>query len=369
MQKKRSNRKTKRSLGTLSLITAAVAAVAPMAEAEPTPPQRSAAPKPPVRPKFKDTNVIGIKELSAEPALPRAGEPVTLTFAVVNDSDSEVKNVEWKISGALAKSGVIASIRPKDTRTVKLKLKAPRGAFQIVAELDPLGKIAEPQSLRRNNTVTLKSVAVATSTAWDGWVSKAAAQIGMMIELAKAKTSVVGTINGATLTVSNLKVDSLDTSAMQQLLKANGVPDDVAAAFALTFAETLKEFADKYRAAVPFAYPALAAWPGPVAPPMPNVPFVLAIGSSGGSALAFAPTTIENVLLARLSPARKQEAGAKEAILRYAAVLSGRLYAWIGYQQVSSVLGSGAVPTFAPPYVPVGPVVMGTTAPAPRHLF
>ena len=35
---------------------------------------------------------------------------------------------------------------------------------------------------------------------------------------------------------------------------------------------------------------------------------------------------------------------------------------------VQNVLGMGPIPTFAPPFVPVGPVVMGTVIPTPGVL-
>jgi len=42
---------------------------------------------------------------------------------------------------------------------------------------------------------------------------------------------------------------------------------------------------------------------------------------------------------------------------------------WLPAQQVTNVLGKGPVPTFAPPYVPVGPVVMGDNIASPGHLL
>ena len=37
--------------------------------------------------------------------------------------------------------------------------------------------------------------------------------------------------------------------------------------------------------------------------------------------------------------------------------------------QVSLVMGMGPIPSFAPPYVPVGPVVGGSTLPTPGHFL
>lgn len=45
---------------------------------------------------------------------------------------------------------------------------------------------------------------------------------------------------------------------------------------------------------------------------------------------------------------------------------AGRM--WLAAQQVNQVIGMGLVPAFAPPYVPVGPVVGGSIVGTPGHL-
>jgi hypothetical protein len=366
--KKRANRTAKKALSTLPLIAAAMTGVA-STQAKPPEPQKPPAPKPPAAPKFKDDNVLAIKALSIDPALPKAGETVTLKLLIVNESGAPLKNVEWKISGALSKTGTIASVAAKGSQTVTQKLTAPKGAFHVTAEVDPGRKIAEPQPLRRNNQVTLKSVAPTTNTAWDAWARAAAGRIQKMIDSAKSKTSVVGKINGATLNVSSLNVGALDTAGMKKMLIGDGLPGDVAQAFVDAFETTYKTWASKYRAVVSFAYPGLAAWPGSTAAPMPNVPFVLAIGGSPDGSKALAASSIETLVATKLPPARKKEAGAGDAIESYASVLAGHMEAWLAFQQATGVMGKGSVPSFAPPYVPVGPVVMGDTAPATTHLY
>jgi hypothetical protein len=51
-----------------------------------------------------------------------------------------------------------------------------------------------------------------------------------------------------------------------------------------------------------------------------------------------------------------------------ATVVSAAFMLWLPAQQVMNVLGKGPIPTFAPPYVPVGPVVMGDNIAIPGHL-
>jgi hypothetical protein len=42
---------------------------------------------------------------------------------------------------------------------------------------------------------------------------------------------------------------------------------------------------------------------------------------------------------------------------------------WIASQMVMLVMGKGPIPTFAPPFVPVGPVVGGDNIATPGHLM
>jgi hypothetical protein len=107
---------------------------------------------------------------------------------------------------------------------------------------------------------------------------------------------------------------------------------------------------------VPFLpwYPAFAAFPGPTAPPTPNVPCpLLALGMSRD-------ILSKSGLKARMMAAAP--AGlmfAEQVIDSFAEAIASALSIWLATTVVTQVLGSGRVPTFAPPYVPVGPVMNG----------
>jgi len=132
-----------------------------------------------------------------------------------------------------------------------------------------------------------------------------------------------------------------------------------AAAFAGAFAKAI----ERWQASVSVPglpwYPAFAAWPGPVAPPTPNVP-------TPAIALAYDPTPLLPANLAsavrQALGARASESGAAEAIDAFTREVGARFYLWLSSAQVTLVLGKGNVPTFAPPYCPVGPVVNGDAA-------
>jgi hypothetical protein len=109
-------------------------------------------------------------------------------------------------------------------------------------------------------------------------------------------------------------------------------------------------------------YPAFAAFPGPMAPPTPNVPVPLITFTSPGEA--------------QLSPAvlaKAMEGVHGDPLALHAADLFDALAkAWTpvfttfkSTTLVQNVLGTGPIPTFAPPFVPVGPVVAGFLIPKP----
>jgi hypothetical protein len=102
-------------------------------------------------------------------------------------------------------------------------------------------------------------------------------------------------------------------------------------------------------------YPAFAAVPSPVAPPMPNIPCPLA-------ALTMVPISLgANVLAAQMVAVDGDPAATdhKRLYTALADAFEKVFNLWKVSTMVTNVLGTGPVPTFAPPYVPVGPVVGG----------
>lgn len=103
-------------------------------------------------------------------------------------------------------------------------------------------------------------------------------------------------------------------------------------------------------------YPAFAAFPGPMAPPMPNVPVPVA-------ALTQVTVPISTMVLKQsmvgllADPPAPHHAELLESI---ADAFEKCFMQWQVMTMVTNVLGMGPIPTFAPPVVPVGPVVMGT---------
>jgi hypothetical protein len=110
-------------------------------------------------------------------------------------------------------------------------------------------------------------------------------------------------------------------------------------------------------------YPAFVVFPGPQAPPIPNVPCPFIALSHDAMA-----TSPENLKTAMRSALRGNMDYSMEFFESIAVALQAPLQMWKMSQQIMLVMGKGPIPTFAPPYVPVGPVIGGSIISAPGHL-
>ncbi len=119
-------------------------------------------------------------------------------------------------------------------------------------------------------------------------------------------------------------------------------------------------------------YPAFVAFPGPMAPPMPNIPVPLIACPSAMMSQIVAPSQMATEMGNALDGGIKNDDKDKqyEALFdAIATVASLAFLMWLPQQMKMLVLGKGPIPTFAPPFVPVGPVVMGDNIAAPGHVI
>jgi hypothetical protein len=110
-------------------------------------------------------------------------------------------------------------------------------------------------------------------------------------------------------------------------------------------------------------YPQFAALPMPMAPPTPNIP--TPFQALAGNLNLLSSNQLSNAMTAKGSMNTPYQ---KELFTAVAEVLATALTMWRGAQQVTHVMGTGPIPSFAPPFVPVGPVVGGTVLPQPGCL-
>ena len=118
-------------------------------------------------------------------------------------------------------------------------------------------------------------------------------------------------------------------------------------------------------------YPAFAAFPGPVAPPMPNIPWPLISCPSTGLTDITTSAPIKKAILDEFDDgvAEKNHDDIHETIFEaIASSLSIGFLTWVSTQFINLVMANGNIPTFAPPVVPVGPVVNGQNIATPGHI-
>lgn len=119
-------------------------------------------------------------------------------------------------------------------------------------------------------------------------------------------------------------------------------------------------------------YPAFVAFPGPQAPPMPNVPMPLITCVSPMMTEIMMPSSMTSAMDDALDQGLKDKDPEKHYHALHdaiATVLALAFTIWLPTQMVQLVMGKGPIPTFAPPFVPVGPVVMGDNLAIPGHLM
>lgn len=109
-------------------------------------------------------------------------------------------------------------------------------------------------------------------------------------------------------------------------------------------------------------YPAFAAFPGPVAPPTPNVPLPLITLTSAGESM-LSPAMLKNTMSANHGDPTAQHAD--DLFDALANAFNIVFLTFKSTTMLQNVLGMGPVPSFVPPFVPVGPVVMGSAIPTP----
>jgi hypothetical protein len=114
-------------------------------------------------------------------------------------------------------------------------------------------------------------------------------------------------------------------------------------------------------------YPSFSFLPMPVAPPTPNVPTVLM--ALAMDRMPMSKSALKAGMARGLSSATRTEVLALAVMDAMASSLDRVFTQWLTMTQVTAVLGTGPVPTFAPPYVPGGPVVGGTGNMAPGGLI
>jgi hypothetical protein len=171
-----------------------------------------------------------------------------------------------------------------------------------------------------------------------------------------------GQVRGAdaTLTPGTLSSDvNIETTMLQKLVSSQ-VPAEIARPLARELAAAWNGWAAGFQIHVPSAYPTFAAFPGPVAPPTPARPIALSQGNSAGEVSLKSAVLGSKLGIALKTHAGKVRGGSPDlAIKSLVTWVDSSFQEWKSMVTLVGMMGTGQVATFAPPYVPVGPVAMG----------
>jgi hypothetical protein len=187
----------------------------------------------------------------------------------------------------------------------------------------------------------IDGICSAICSAWSTWQSSAS----MVAVLINAVTAGMGTVVGPPMTP--LILAQGPKGKPQEMKYTQAIATAIGTGW-LSYTASIK------LAAMPL-YPAFATFPSPMAPPTPNVPSPLI-------ALTQVTTSISASSLKDSMVGLLGDQGAahhKELFGAVADAFEKCFTIWQSSTQVTNVLGTGAIPTFAPPVMPAGPVVAG----------
>jgi hypothetical protein len=181
----------------------------------------------------------------------------------------------------------------------------------------------------------------AICSAWGQWQNMAT-MAGIMVN---AVTASLGQVIGPPWTPI-IMLQGPKSSPMQ-LKYLNAVANVIGPAW-LAYTATIKV------PALPW-YPSFAVFPSPVAPPTPNVPVPVAALTQVTASIT--PGVMKGQMVMQLGD---PQAPYHDKLFDAITDAFDKVFKiWLASTMVTNVMGTGPVPTFAPPYVPVGPVVAG----------
>lgn len=230
-----------------------------------------------------------------------------------------------------------------------------RPGERMVAPTSPINLFREP-SLNDYHVRTAQGIGDKFSAYIDG-ITKA---ICDAVDKWKDLTMITGIINGPVGMV--LPGGFLGPNITSLILSTAPMNTDQEQKYSLAIAASIGQGWQNYQTALlgTLLYPSFAAVPSPMAPPTPNVTMPLIVYSSAGTAF-LAPGQLAAMMTALLGDPTAMHAQALFDSIAKSFFIVAQLF--MSTTTVQNVLGIGPVPAFAPPVVPVGPVVCGNTLP------
>jgi hypothetical protein len=200
---------------------------------------------------------------------------------------------------------------------------------------------------------------VGTPEDWARWLAAAEEAIAAGVDFWTANAGVRGgEVNGsaAFLPPGSLGGPSFAEPVEQDVLKASA-PPQLAAALGLVSWQAWETMATSYTLSVPRAFRDFAAVAAIEVPPTSLKPIRLRKGMASGG-VGITVEVLTEVFADVLGGPATDPVGAA-ALADFARWYERGFKRWFGKARLVHLVGKGPIPSFAPPYVPVGPVVAG----------
>ncbi|MEO2167133.1 MAG: hypothetical protein ABGY42_03255 [bacterium] len=309
---------------------------------------------------------VSVDRFSVEPAQPMAGQTLSVVMRV-RASGSGTKSVPWRIKrgNVVLAQGTRANVQAGSSFTVSAHWNAVESNMSFHGFVDPNNTLNESQANRSNNS---SSRVVKIFPDWAGVFDLTWAATKTAINAWRLQTGLRNIIiNGPTALCMQACMTGPALRPNLQAALSGKVPDQIASRLARAISDAWAAWQSGVTVPSLPWYPAFTTYPGPQAPPMPNLPTPLASLVST-RIFELSPPQISSRLKGRLGSSADQP-GANQAISLFATKFAHQFSMWSASAQVTLVMGRGPVPTYNPPHFPIGPVVGGTILPpSPSHL-
>ena len=301
------------------------------------------------------TDRVQLVSLTASPAQPTHGEQVTATATLKNLCSSIAATIPWTITLSRQSIGTgTERLAAGATVNVTASWTSAVGTHVLDAQLDPSNTLSEAQTARTNN-VASPSITLNVAGSWNSWGEQAKNAFRGALSKWAADAQILDVVINGPIAAEGRLISGIDLqNEMKNVM--SGVPTEVVSAFVGATASAHTQWSGSVKVpALPW-YPAFATVAFSEAPPTPNVPSPFASLVQDPSGLL--PTNLDRAIKTRLG-SLAASTGADAAVQAYTAFVGACFTNWISRQQIMLVMGGGPVPTFAPPMVPLAPVVNG----------
>ncbi len=172
-------------------------------------------------------------------------------------------------------------------------------------------------------------------------------------------------INGPSATCS---FDCLQGPDLKRSIRSFMLPSDVPVEVVNIYADSIagawRDWQESVRIQGLPWFPGFASYPGPMAPPTPSVPApLISLQANKMNELILPDQLFRRIIDQLRKTDMSVDTDTRNEIQNFSRLLASRFHGWLAKAQVQ-VLGKGPVPTFAPPYILVGPVVGGDVIPS-----